>query len=330
MTRILELREKIRNFYGKFEIYIVAGIKFILAITAFMLINTQLGYFEKLSGAAPALILALLCTFLPVNTIVVISCGLILVHLSALSIEVCVIALCLFLLMFFMYYKFSSQNGYSTVLTPILCFFQVPQVMPVTVGLLKGPASYLSILCGTVVFYYVQGVQKNIVNFSTTDETEITAKVTAALKMLLGNKEMYLVLSTFLITAVVVYFIRHSSIEHAWRIAIITGNALQLIIFLVGYILLGFTEKLPWVAAGILLSGIISFILEFFLYNLDYSRVERVQFEDDEYYYFVKAVPKVYVAKKDKKVKQITPKKKQTINRKELAEELDIDQELLD
>jgi hypothetical protein len=30
--------------------------------------------------------------------------------------------------------------------------------------------------------------------------------------------------------------------------------------------------------------------------NLDYARTERVQFEDDDYYYYVKAVPKKMVA----------------------------------
>ena len=79
-----------------------------------------------------------------------------------------------------------------------------------------------------------------------------------------------------------------------------------------------------------LLSVGVSLILEFFFYNLDFSRVERVQFEDDEYYYFVKAVPKMFVARKDKRVKRITPKKRTTVSRKQLAEELDIDEDLLD
>lgn len=35
------------------------------------------------------------------------------------------------------------------------------------------------------------------------------------------------------------------------------------------------------------------FLIEFLCFNLDYSRTEKVQFEDDEYYYYVKAVPKV-------------------------------------
>lgn len=43
-----------------------------------------------------------------------------------------------------------------------------------------------------------------------------------------------------------------------------------------------------------------------FRFNLDYSRTEKVQFEDDEYYYYVKAVPKMTVATPEKKVKKIT------------------------
>ena len=80
--------------------------------------------------------------------------------------------------------------------------------------------------------------------------------------------------------------------------------------------------------AGSAISVAVSLILEFLFYNLDYSRIERVQFEDDEYYYFVKAVPKMYVARKDKRVKRITHRRK-TVSRRELAEELEIDQDLL-
>jgi len=36
--------------------------------------------------------------------------------------------------------------------------------------------------------------------------------------------------------------------------------------------------------------------VSFFARNLDYNRIERVQFEDDEYYYYVKAVPKKTLA----------------------------------
>lgn len=329
MTNILELREKLRDFYGKYEIYVVTGVKFILAFLAFWLINGNMGYMEKLDNPAVALILALLCAFLPINGSVVIGAILILLHLWSLSMEVCLVAAGLFVLMFFMYYKFAPKNGYSTMIMPIMCHFKLPQMMPVSMGLLREPSAYLSMVCGIITFYYVKGVKENIANFAAVDGDEKISQITMALELLIKNYEMFVVIAAVCITAMAVYVIRRMSINHAWRIAGLVGNAVELVILVIGYILLDNGKEIPWIVGGIALSVIISLILEFFLYNLDYSRVEHVQFEDDEYYYYVKAVPKVYMAEKNKKVKQITPKK-DSFSRKELAEELDIDQDLLD
>ena len=115
MTGLLEIREKLRIFYGKFELYVTAGIKFILGLVVFFMINSQLGYMERLDHPAVVLMLSLGCAFLPVNAMIVLACGMILLHLSALSLEACVIGLCLFLLLFFLYGKFAPKNGYSAV-----------------------------------------------------------------------------------------------------------------------------------------------------------------------------------------------------------------------
>jgi len=50
--------------------------------------------------------------------------------------------------------------------------------------------------------------------------------------------------------------------------------------------------------------------LQFFVFNVDYSRTELVQFEDDEYYYYVKAVPKITLATPEKSVKRINTQRK--------------------
>mgnify|MGYP003202143642 FL=1 len=49
--------------------------------------------------------------------------------------------------------------------------------------------------------------------------------------------------------------------------------------------------------------------MEFFLFSVDYSRTERLQFEDDEYYYYVKAIPKISVTAPEKTVKHINERK---------------------
>ena len=52
-------------------------------------------------------------------------------------------------------------------------------------------------------------------------------------------------------------------------------------------------------------------------FNVDYNRTEIVQFEDDEYYYYVKAVPKNVVAAADKKVKKINKQHKKVSAKQE-------------
>lgn len=329
MTNILELREKLRYFYGKYEIYVVTGLKFILTLSVFRLINSRMGYMEKLDNPAIALLLALVCAFLPINAGVFLSAALILAHLWALSVEVCIVGAGLFVLMFFMYYIFAPKNGYTTLLMPMMCCFRLPQAVPVAMGLLKSPASYLSMICGIITFYYIDGVQDNISNFTAVKESERASNVTMALDLLVKNNEMILMIAAVIAAALAVYVLRRRNMNHAWIIAGIAGSVIQLVILVSGYILIENGREVPWVIVGSVLAAMVSLVLEFFLHNLDYSRVEQVQFEDDEYYYYVKAVPKIYLTEKDKKIKQITPKK-DTFSRRELAEELDIDQDLLD
>ena len=72
-------------------------------------------------------------------------------------------------------------------------------------------------------------------------------------------------------------------------------------------------------------------MIQFFFFSLDYSRTERLQFEDDEYYYYVKAIPKAMVSGMDKKVTKFSGKEKEErLTKKRFAEEMDIDEELLD
>ena len=99
MTTLLELREKIKIFMGKYDIYIIPLMKFLLALIAFTMINGSVGFMEKAKNPAISLILALMCSFLPVNLIAVFGGILVLAHAYALSLEFFVIAFVVILLM---------------------------------------------------------------------------------------------------------------------------------------------------------------------------------------------------------------------------------------
>ena len=67
MTTLLELKEKLIRFYGKNEIYVKPAIRFVLALFTFLVINNSIGYMKLVSKTPVAVILALVCSMLPVN-----------------------------------------------------------------------------------------------------------------------------------------------------------------------------------------------------------------------------------------------------------------------
>jgi hypothetical protein len=131
------------------------------------------------------------------------------------------------------------------------------------------------------------------------------------------------------------------SIDHAWKVAVVSGALVQISGLFVGYLLLDIPGKTLTMIIGNLIAIALGIVIEFIFMDLDYSRTERVQFEDDDYYYFVKAVPKKMVASYDKeiiqfggvssleKLKERQKKTEMPVSRKQIAEELEIDEDFL-
>ena len=94
MTQLLVIREYIKNFYTKYEEFIVPLLKFVLGLILFLTINGRMGYMEKIDHVAIALVAALLCSFLPLGVMVFLSAMFLLLHTYALSAE-CVVVLLL-------------------------------------------------------------------------------------------------------------------------------------------------------------------------------------------------------------------------------------------
>lgn len=334
MAGILELKERLISFYGKNEVYINPVIKFVVAFTAFLTINLNIGYMKSIGSVPIALILALLCSVIPLNATILLASVLILAHLYALSIEVCLVALLLFVVIYFIYFRFAPKHGYDVLLTPLCFRFYVPYAVPLGMGLLREVYSVCSLICGAVLYFFLNGVKQNEAVLGKTAEAEegATSRIVVALNQLLGNKEMFLVVGIMTITLIIVYIIRRMSIENAWSVAIISGALFETVGLIAGYLLLGIEGRMLGVVVGNIISVAVAFVIQFLFFNLDYSRTERLQFEDDEYYYYVKAIPKAFVSGTDKKVKRFAGKEenRESLTKKQFAREMDIDEDLLD
>lgn len=305
MTNLLVFREQLKKFYSKYELYITPLCKFLLALVSLLVINSRIGYMSTLKNAAVVLILALLCSFLPINLTIVLAAAVTLAHLYAFSVECAIVALAVFLLLFILYFRFSPKDTLAVLLTPICFVLKIPYVMPIAVGLIGTPASSVAVASGVIVYYMLAGMNESASVLNTFDADGMVDKFRYCIDTLMGNRAMMVAIVAFAATVLVVWFIRRLSIDHAWTIAMITGALLNILILLFGNLMYSTDISIIGLILGSIVSVLLVKVLQFFVFNVDYSRTEMVQFEDDEYYYYVKAVPKNTVATPEKRVKTI-------------------------
>lgn len=310
MTALLELRDKLKIIYSKNEVFILPVVKFLLAFIVLLVINGQMGYMTRIDNIGIALVAALACSFLPVGSIAAFAMLFSLLHMYALSLEVAIVGVFVYLLLFLLFFRFGSKDALVVVLTPLLCFMKVPYIMPLAMGLLGTPASAVSVGCGVVVYYLLQVVIVNAGTINTMGSAEALAKLRLILDGLMDNKAMLVMVIAFAITVVVVYIVRRMSLDYSWTIAMVAGAFLNMVILLIGDLVYETNISVLGAIFGNLLALAIAKVIEFFRFCVDYSRTEKVQFEDDEYYYYVKAVPKMTVAATTKTVKHINTQRR--------------------
>lgn len=328
MTGLIEFREQIKSFYIKNEVFIVPVLKFLMALVTLTVINNNIGYMPKLTNMALVAMFALICSFLPINAILLFAAIFIIGHFYAVSLPVALVALALFVIMFLLYYRLAPKEAYYVVLVPIAFVLKIPYAVPIAAGLLGTPFSAVPVSFGVIMYYLMETVKQNISIMSNSEASNMLQTYTYLIDSLINNKGMLLMVMAFLVTTIVVYVIRRQSIDYSWSIAIAIGAVTNMLILLFGDYMLNITASFFTLLLGNVVSVLIGLIIQFMAFDVDYTRTEHVQFEDDEYYYYVKAVPKVSITSKDKKIKRINTQKKTKRTSLSRTEEIDLENEL--
>ncbi|MBQ6834623.1 MAG: ABC transporter permease [Lachnospiraceae bacterium] len=305
MMALLVFKEKLKQFYGKYSYYIIPIVKFVLGALTFYLINANIGFMEKLTHPLIPVILGLVASFMPYGVTALFAGCFILVHVFRVSLEVALIIFLLMVSVMMLYYSFKPGDGYLLLLTPMMFFFKIPYVIPLIVGLSGGLASIIPVSCGVCMYYIIMYMKQNAGVLAGSSMAEVTERFIQIFKSVFGNELMWIMVAAFAVAILVVYLIKNLSVDYAWSIAIIAGVITQLIVIFIG----DFNYNLPIgvgsMVIGIVVSVLLALIYQFFVFAVDYSRTEYLQYEDDEYYYYVKAVPKIAVSAPDVKVHRI-------------------------
>lgn len=306
MTNLLVMKAYLKSIYAKYEEFIVPALKFLLGLMTFSIINGRLGYMAKINSPLIVLVASLLCSFMPLGFMVFLAALFLLAHMYALSIECMAVLLLAYLFVMVVYFRFAPKGHLVLLLTPILFVLKVPYVMPLAAGLFGTPATAVPVVCGVVIYYMLAYVTGNAQLLGAGDSESALQRIKDVTTGVTGNREMIIVAVAFAVTVLLVYAIRRMSMDYSRSIAILVGTLADIVMLLLGDLMYDANFSLLGVIFGSVVGAFIALVIQFFHFNLDYARTEKVQFEDDEYYYYVKAVPKMAIAAPEKKVKKIT------------------------
>ncbi len=309
MMSIWVFREKLRSFYGKYEVFITPALRFLLGFYTFRLLNSQLGFYARLDSVWVELVLALVCSVLPYGVMAFAAGILLLIHTGAVSLEMTLILLVLMVFLLILYYSFQPGDSYLLLLAPIFFHWKIPYALPILAGLSGGLASVVPVCCGTALYYILQYIRQNAGVLSGEASLGFIEQYTQILKTIMTNRTMLVFLIACAAGFLAVYLIRRLPVNYSWVIAIVAGALVQLASVFVGDFLFDVTVPVGELLAGLVLSVLLAAVYHFFVFAVDYTRTEYVQFEDDDYYYYVKAVPKISVSLPDVKVQKIGRKR---------------------
>ena len=151
MTALLEIKQNIKKNYGQYEKYILPVLKFLLAFVKFLSNNSNMRYMKQLDNIFVILILALVCSILPVSVMMFVGFALMIGHCYAVGVETAGFMLILILFMLILFLRFSSSQNLAMILTPLSFGFSVPTLLPIGAGLLGSALSSLPAGCGVVI-----------------------------------------------------------------------------------------------------------------------------------------------------------------------------------
>ncbi len=304
MTGLWVFREKLKSFYARFDAFINPLIRFAFGFVTFHMLNGSLGAMARLNNVLVELVLALVCSVLPYGVMVFVAGVLLLAHVSSISLEMTTILFLLLLFILILYFGLQPKDSYLLLLTPIFFHLKIPYAIPILVGLSCGLSSVATVCCGTVLFYVMQYIKQNAGTLSGDSTLGIVEQLMQIVRTLLSNRLMVVMMVTCAAGILIVWLIRRLPVNFSWAIAIVAGALTQLGAIFIGDFLFDVSLPMGQLVAGLVLSMALAAVYHFFVFAVDYTRTEYVQFEDDDYYYYVKAVPKIAISLPDVKVQR--------------------------
>ena len=320
MTQLLVFKEQVQKFYQNYALVLNTLFRFAIGFIVFYAVNRVIGYSPLLNQTWAEVLSGCISMVFPVQVLLFLASVFIVLQIAYVSNYLAITMAMMLAVLYFMYVRFLPKHGFVILAMPVLYALNIPYVLPVLMGLVAVPVSVIPIGFGVAIYYLISDMVY-VINTSTEDTINIYKLV---MQQLSSDTQMYVSVFIFAIVTIVVYFIRNRKTDYAFEMAIITGSFLNLILFLVVNYLMDININILSLLGGIAVSCLLVWVIQVFRLPLNCAGAENLQFEDDEYYYYVRAVPKMNVTAARKKVKHFNTRNS-TDNKELKAEEQEAD-----
>ena len=308
MMALLVLKTRCKEFYEKNYRIVRSVLKIVISLILYSVILYQLPFSKELReyGFPLSVILALVSGFVPDTVIIFFAAVLTTLEISAVSYLVAACFLFVILIYFLLFGRYAKSQSYLVLLIPALWPLNVVFAVPIAAALFLNLAMIPACLAGVFVRYILLAIENYyMISQNTVDTGNTLEGLQYCIRFLLDNKEMLLYMLTFVIVYVLVFLLRRGRFSHASQIGIFVVLVAGMAGVIAGDAFWNIDTDLMKLLLGMALTAVISYLIQFFRMTLDYTGVHKLQFEDEDYLYYVKAVPKVKVAPGDKTVTRI-------------------------
>ena len=303
ITIILEIREIILKAYQKIRAVVNPVVKFFFALLVFSSINSSLGFDPKFTKISIVVILSVVSAITPNAVMAFLAMLLILLQVYSVNLFVAVLLLFIFIILYAMLLRFSPKEVIVAVALPVLAKYNLHYAIPILMGSISNPVSILPTVCGVVIYHLLDVVKVAATREISRKIDDVVELYTDIFDSLIANKQMIMMIVVFSIVITVVWFIRRFAFDYSFEISLGAGVMVNILGFLIADLKYDVTVTIGTLILMSVVSGAIAMVCDYMKRVLDYTAVERVQFEDDDYYYYVKAVPKVNISLREMDIK---------------------------
>lgn len=304
MPILIQFRDRVRSFVSHHEYLIRCLWNGILMLIGLVQIGKAFPVEGVFGSTFLTFILTVLCAFLPLSGCVLVLSIIMILHIAVSSASAALVVAVLMGIGYLITSYYQSKAGYELVFLPIFRQVGVPFTVPMVNGLIGQMHDLSGVIVGGFTSYSIGVIADNLGLLTSKDSGTNVLKL--LMSKMLQNKEFYFYMVAIMVVFLVTYLCRTAKIRFSWLIAVAGSLLLEFAVMFAGYLFSGNRSSIPGLLLGNFLTLILGLFVTYFLMDLNYARVETIQYEDDEYYYYVTAVPKVHVTEEQKTVKKIT------------------------